>query len=209
MMSPNVFEAGNFQTFKAVVGTGPYIHKEMISGDCTRFIRNEHYWGKAPYYDEIVVKYIPEASSRLQALQTGEVDLIYGADLLSYGDYNQALSLNGIKGAINTGNTLTRNLVLNVSSSILSDIKIRQAIASAINRKEITTGLAYGHETPAVTLFAPGAPYTDISYNNTWNYDVDKANTLLDEAGWIMNTGTGIREKKRKEINIRAPLKTL
>ena len=202
MMSPNVFEAGNFQTFKAVVGTGPYIHKEMISGDCTRFIRNEHYWGKAPYYDEIVVKYIPEASSRLQALQTGEVDLIYGADLLSYDDYNQALSLTGIKGAINTGNTLTRNLVLNASGSILSDIKIRQAIASAINRKEITTGLTYGHETPAVTLFAPGAPYTDISYNNTWNYDVDKANTLLDEAGWIMNTGTGIREKNGKKLTL-------
>jgi peptide/nickel transport system substrate-binding protein/nickel transport system substrate-binding protein len=40
----------------------------------------------------LFVKYIPEASSRLQALQTGEVDLIYGADLLSYDDYNQAIS---------------------------------------------------------------------------------------------------------------------
>lgn len=36
MMSPNVFEAENFQTFTDVVGTGPYIREEMISGDCTR-----------------------------------------------------------------------------------------------------------------------------------------------------------------------------
>ena len=161
MMSPKVFEAENFQTFKDVIGTGPYVRKEMISGDCTRFVRNENYWGNAPYYDEVVIKYIPESSSRLQALQTGEVDLIYGADLLSYDDYYQALSLEGIKGAINDGNTLTRNLVLNASSVILNDIKVRQAIACAVNKEEITEGLTYGCETPATTLFAPGAPYTE------------------------------------------------
>lgn len=202
MMSPNVFEAENFQTFTDVVGTGPYIREEMISGDCTRFVRNENYWGEAPYYDEVVVKYIPEASSRLQALQTGEVDLIYGADLLSYDDYNQALSLDGIEGAINEGNTLTRNLVLNASSTILSDVKVRQAIAYAVNKEEITEGLTYGYETPATTLFAPGAPYTDISYNSTWTYDLDKANALLDEAGWVMNDSTGIREKDGQKLSL-------
>ena len=186
MMSPNVFEAENFQTFKDVVGTGPYIREEMISGDCTRFVRNENYWGEAPYYDEVVVKYIPEASSRLQALQTGEVDLIYGADLLSYDDYNQAISLDGIEGAINDGNTLTRNLVLNASSTLLSDVKVRQAIAYAVNKEEITEGLTY----------------TDISYNSTWNYDLDKANALLDEAGWVMNDSTGIREKDGQKLSL-------
>ena len=202
MMSPNVFEAENFQTFKDVVGTGPYIREEMISGDCTRFVRNENYWGEAPYYDEVVVKYIPEASSRLQALQTSEVDLIYGADLLSYDDYNQAISLDGIEGAINDGNTLTRNLVLNASSTLLSDVKVRQAIAYAVNKEEITEGLTYGYETPATSLFAPGAPYTDISYNSTWNYDLDKANALLDEAGWVMNDSTGIREKDGQKLSL-------
>lgn len=202
MMSPNVFEAENFQTFKDIVGTGPYIREEMISGDCTRFVRNENYWGAKPYYDEVVVKYIPEASSRLQALQTGEVDLIYGADLLSYDDYYQALSLNGIEGEINNGNTLTRNLVLNASSAILSDVKVRQAIAYAVNKQEITEGLTYGQETPATTLFAPGAPYTDISYNNTWSYNPDEASKLLDEAGWVLNDSTGIREKDGQKLSL-------
>lgn len=202
MMSPNVFEAENFQTFKAVVGTGPYVRKEMISGDSTRFVRNENYWGKAPYYDEVVVKYIPEASSRLQALQTGEVDLIYGADLLSYDDYNQALSLDGVKGAINDGNTLTRNLVLNASSPMLKDLKVRQAIAYAMNKKEITEGLTYGYEAPATTLFSTGAPYTDITYNTNWSFDLDKANSLLDEAGWTLNKSTGIREKNGQRLSL-------
>lgn len=203
MMSPNVFEAENFQTFKDVVGTGPYIRTEMISGDCTRFVRNENYWGDAPYYDEVVVKYIPEASSRLQALQTGEIDLIYGADLLSYDDYNQALSLTDIKGDINGGNTLTRNLVLNASSSMLSDLKVRQAIAYAVNKQEITEGLTCGYESPAASLFSKGAPYTDISYNNVWSFDLDKANALLDEAGWVMNESTGFREKDGQVLTLK------
>ncbi|MDF2856616.1 MAG: extracellular solute-binding protein family 5 [Neobacillus sp.] len=202
MMSPNVFEAGNFQTFKDVVGTGPYVRDEIISGDCTRFVRNENYWGEAPYYEEVVVKYIPEASSRLQALQTGEVDMIYGAELITYDDYNQAITLEGINGEINEGNTLTRNLVLNAASPILSDVKVREAIAYAINKQEITEGLTYGYETPAATLFSKGAPYTDISYNTTRKFDLDKANTLLDEVGWVMNEKIGFREKDGKALTL-------
>ncbi|WP_077612815.1 nickel ABC transporter substrate-binding protein [Clostridium sp. Marseille-P2415] len=202
MMSPNVFEAENFQTFTDIVGTGPYVRAEFISGDCTRFVRNEKYWGEAPYYDEVVVKYIPEASSRLQALQTGEVDLIYGADLITYDDYNQALSLDDIEGAINDGSTLTRNLVLNASSSKLGNVKVRQAVACAVNKKEITEGLTYGYETPATALFGENAPYTDITYNTTWNFDLDKANALLDEAGWMLNKSTGFREKDGETLTL-------
>lgn len=202
MMSPNVFEADNFQTFKDVVGTGPYVRKEMISGDCTRFVRNENYWGEAPYYDEVIVKYIPEASSRLQALQTGEVDMIYGADMLTYDDYNQAITLEGIEGVINEGNTLTRNLVLNAAGPMLSDVRVREAIAYAINKQEITEGLTYGYETPATTLFNENAPYTDITYNTTREFDLDKANALLDKAGWTMNESTGFREKDGQTLTL-------
>jgi len=202
MMSPNVFEAGNFQTFKDVVGTGPYVREEIISGDCSRFVRNENYWGEAPYYDEVTIKYIPEASSRLQALQTGEVDMIYGAELITYDDYNQAITLDGITGEINEGNTLTRNLVLNAASPMLSDIRVREAIAYAINKQEITEGLTYGYETLATTLFSKGAPYTDIDDITMRNFDLDKANTLLDEAGWVMNKKTGFREKDGKVLTL-------
>ncbi|WP_313582364.1 nickel ABC transporter substrate-binding protein [Lacrimispora sp.] len=202
MMSPNVFEAENFQTFKDVAGTGPYVRKEMVSGDCTRFVRNENYWGEAPYYDEVVVKYIPEASSRLQALQTGEVDLIYGADLITYDDYNQGVTLKGIAGEINEGNTLTRNLVLNAAGSMLNDRKVREAVAYAVNKQEITQGLTYGYETPAAALFSQNAPYTDIAYHTVRECDLDKANALLNEAGWIMNKNTGFREKAGKPLTL-------
>lgn len=202
MMSPNIFESKNFQTFKGVIGTGPYVRKEVISGDSTRFVRNDAYWGNPPYYDEVIVKYIPEASSRLQALQTGEVDMIYGADLITYDDYNQAITLEGIEGEVNEGNTLTRNLVLNAARPMLSDRKVREAIAYAINKEEITKGLTYGYESPATALFSKGAPYTDIAYNTKRNFDQDKSNALLEEAGWKVNEKTGFREKDGQVLTL-------
>ena len=59
----------DFQTISGVAGTGPYIYDEYVAGEYTRFVRNEDYWGEKPYWDEIIVKYIPDSTSRLQALK--------------------------------------------------------------------------------------------------------------------------------------------
>lgn len=49
-----------------VIGTGPYVYDEYVAGQYTRFVRNETYWGDTkPYYDEIIVKYIPDSGSRI------------------------------------------------------------------------------------------------------------------------------------------------
>lgn len=96
LVSPAVLEEGNYQSMNGVVGTGPYVYEEIVDGDYVRFVRNENYWGEQPYYDEVIVKYIPDASARLQALQSGEIDLIYGSALLTWDDYQQATSLPNI-----------------------------------------------------------------------------------------------------------------
>lgn len=193
--SPKVITEGNFETFSENIGTGPYIYKEFKSGDYTKFVRNEKYHGKQPYYDEVVIKYIPDASSRLQALQKGEVDLIYGSDLISYDDFENASKMNGITGVVNKNRTLTKNLILNPNKEELKDLKVRQAINYAINKKDIVDSLTYGNEEVAYSLFPKDAPYCDTNYKIQYKYDIDKANQLLDEAGWRLNASTGIREK--------------
>ena len=125
LVSPAVLEEGNYQTMKGVVGTGAYLYQEIVDGQYVRFVKNPDYWGEAPYYDEVVVKYIPESSSRLQALKNGEVDMIYGNVLLSWDDYEQALTLPGVEGFISEADSETRNLVLNASGKMLSDLKVR------------------------------------------------------------------------------------
>lgn len=201
MVSPKMIVPGDFQTVQGVVGTGPYTYAEYVQGKYTRFERNENYWGEKPYYDEIIDKYIPDSTSRLQALKTGEIDMIFGGSLLSYEDYQQAIAINGIDGLIADMGTRARDITLNASSEKLQDVKVRQAIAYAIDKTAISDGLAYGYEPIAVMPFPEGTPYTDFDLNTNYSFDQDKANALLDEAGWSMGTN-GVREKAGTPLSI-------
>lgn len=201
MVSPKMIVPGDFQTVQGVVGTGPYTYAEYVQGKYTRFERNENYWGEKPYYDEIIDKYIPDSTSRLQALKTGEIDMIFGGSLLSYEDYQQAIAINGFDGLIADMGTRARDITLNASSEKLQDVNVRQAIAYAIDKTAISDGLAYGYEPIAVMPFPEGTPYTDFDLNTNYSFDQDKANALLDEAGWSMGTN-GVREKAGTPLSI-------
>lgn len=193
--APSLLIEGDFQTVSGVSGTGPYVYDEYVAGEYTRFVRNENYWGDTPYWDEIIVKYIPDSTSRIQALQTGEIDMIYGSALLTYEEYQQASTLPGMAGQMADLATRARDITLNASRPALNDLRVRQAIAYAINKDEIVEGLTYGYEEVAELPFTPDSPYMDIELETHYNYDLEKANELLDEAGWVMNESTGIREK--------------
>lgn len=202
MQSPNQIVEGDFQTVQGYVGTGPYIYEEYVPGEYTRFVRNENYWGEEPYFDEIIARYIPDSTSRLQALQTGEIDLVYGSSMISYQDYQQATALSGVSGAIAEKDTRARDITLNASSGPLVDAQVRQAVSHAINKEEFSDGLTYGYERIAEMPFPEGTPYTDIELTESYPYDPEKAAALLDEAGWVMNEETGIREKDGETLNL-------
>ena len=167
----------------------------------TTFVRNENYWGEQPYYDKIVAKYIPDNASRVQALKTGEIDLIYGSAELSYEDYNQATAIDGIEGKFAPSGSTVRNIILNFNGN-LSDLSVRQALAYAIDKEAISEGLTYGYEPVANTIVPDGTPYSDICGTEDYSYNVDRANQLLDEAGWIINQSTGIREKNGTPLHV-------
>lgn len=201
MISPKQITQGDFQTVNGYAGTGPYIYDEYVAGQYTTFVRNENYWGEQPYYDKIVAKYIPDNASRVQALKTGEIDLIYGSAELSYEDYNQATAIDGIEGKFAPSGSTVRNIILNFNGN-LSDLSVRQALAYAIDKEAISEGLTYGYEPVANTIVPDGTPYSDICGTEDYSYNVDRANQLLDEAGWIMNQSTGIREKNGTPLHV-------
>ena len=201
--SPDLLIEGDFQTVSGVSGTGPYIYDEYVAGEYTRFVRNEDYWGEKAEWDEIIVKYIPDSSSRIQALKTGEIDMIYGSALLTYEEYQQASSLPGMAGKMAELSTRARDITINANRPALNDLRVRQAVAYAINKEEIVEGLTYGYEEIAALPFTPDSPYMDIKLENDYSFDLDKANTLLDEAGWTMNESTGVREKDGATLSLK------
>lgn len=201
MISPKLITQGDFQTVNGYAGTGPYIYDEYAAGQYTTFVRNENYWGEQPYYDKIVAKYIPDNASRVQALKTGEIDLIYGSAELSYEDYNQAVAIDGMKGEFAPSGSTIRSIILNFNGN-LSDLSVRQALACAIDKEAISEGLTDGYEPVADTIVPDGTPYSDINGTAGYAYDVDHANELLDAAGWAMNDSTGIREKDGTQLRV-------
>lgn len=202
MISPKTIESGNFTQLKGFIGTGPYKYGKFVKGEYTEFTRNTNYWGTKPYYDKVIAKYIPDSASRIKALQTGEVDLIFGSAMLTYDDYKQATALKNIKGKIADKDERTRNIVVNASGNMCSDINVRKAIAMSINKKSISDGLTYGYENVADRLFPKEVAHADCTLNNRWEYNPEDAKKLLDSVGWTVNSKTGIREKEGKPLKL-------
>lgn len=192
----------DFQTVAGVIGTGPYIYDEIVSGQYTRFVKNENYWGNEPEFDEIIVKYIPDSTSRLQALKTGEIDMIFGSALLSYDEYDQAKELDGIDGQMAKKDTRVRDITLNASRPLMSDINVRKAIAYGIDKEEISQTIFSGYEPSANIPATHDTPYADVEIESDFSYNPDKAVELLEESGWMLNEKTGIREKDGQSLSI-------
>ena len=96
--------------------------------------------------------------------------------------------------------TSTRQIVLNTTRDVLADKEVRQALQHATNKQAISDGIFYGLEQPADTLFAKTVPYCDIDLE-PYAYDVELAQSMLDEAGWVVGADK-IREKDGQKLNI-------
>lgn len=201
MVSPKQIEAKNAGEAVKPVGTGPYVYTDYVPGESTTFVRNENYWGGTPYYDQVVSKYIPDAASRAQALQNGEVDLLYGIAELTHDEYQQASSLPGMAGKISGAPTSYRNLTLNFNG-ILGELAVRQAIACSIDKETISQGISYGVEPAVDKVVTAGGLYEDACPPVSYSYDPDRAASLLDEAGWADADGDGVREKDGVRLSI-------
>ena len=194
MVSPKQIEAKAAGEAVVPVGTGPYIYTDYVKGEYTRFVRNEDYWGGTPAYDAIVAKYIPDATSRVQALKNGEVDLLYGASEISYDQYTQIIGIDGMAGEMSPAPSDVRNLTLNLNG-VLADKAVREAIALSIDKGVISEGISYGYEPVADTVLTPGSLYEDDCPKVSYVYDPEQAAQVLEAAGWVDTNGDGIREK--------------
>ena len=86
-------------------------------------------------------------------------------------------------------------IALNSSHFGTREKAVRQAINHAIDREGIAKGIFYGTEIAAPFLFAPNVPYADVGLK-PYQFAPKHANTLLEQAGWNLNTATGVRAKK-------------
>jgi peptide/nickel transport system substrate-binding protein len=157
------------------VGSGPYKVAEWAKGQYLRLTANEEYWGGAPKIQEINIVFRPESSVRAAMVKTGEADLAYA---LSPEDAK------AVPKAVTARSLEFPFIRINTFHPVLKDVRVRQALAYAIDYDAILQKLyggfaspAYGAQivTPLVNGFNP-----DIKQ---YPYDPEKAKQLIKEAG--------------------------
>lgn len=200
MISPNCMIDGSTKDgVNGYIGTGPYVLSNFETDQYAVFERNENYWGEKPEIEKITVKVIPDNQTRIMALESGEIDLIFGKNMLDADAISQYVESDKFEVALSDP-TSTRHIVLNTTNDILSDTAVRQALQHATNRTAISEGIFYGLEQPADTLYAATIPYCDVELK-PYEYSTETASNMLDEAGWVMGS-SGIREKDGKKLEL-------
>ncbi len=161
------------------VGTGPFMFHERREGDQITIVRNPDYWGQAVALDSATFKFISDPTAAFGALMAGDIDAFPAfpspETLVRFeSDPNFKVIIGSTEGE-----TI---LSINNKSELLSDIRVRKAIAHAINRQEIIDGAMFGYGTPIGTHFAPHNPdYLDLTSNSA--HDLELSKSLLAEAG--------------------------
>lgn len=162
-------------------GTGPFKFVEWQPGQRIVFERHDDYWGHKAYVDRVIMKEIGDSTVRFTALQSGDVDLI---ERTPY-EWVQQIMQGKIKGIgiAKAARAGARNLEFNVADPPFNNKKLRQAIAYAIDKKEIMQAAYFGLAETADQRFPRGHIwyYKDVPAPR---FDPNKARALLKEAGY-------------------------
>eukprot|EP00873_Tetraselmis_striata_P030978 jgi/Tetstr1/451242/TSEL_038278.t1 len=169
------------------VGTGPFKYESHIAEQSVSLARNEDYWGEVPALTGVNFITVPEATTRLTMLETGEADII--VDVPGF-EIDRLRSTEGI-GLIEKPNTRLGHVGINVTQAPFDNVLVRQAVNFAIDREAIVAGILRGVGIPADSIIASSvAGYVS---QDLYSYDPERARELLAEAGLPDGFSTTIR----------------
>jgi peptide/nickel transport system substrate-binding protein len=181
-----------------LVGTGPYRFGEYRPGEYYLLKRNDAYWQAGePHLDEIVFRVLPDRAAAGNALEAEEIGLA-AFSAVPLADLSRIGKVPGLRIYANGYEALTYQLIVEINHrrKELADLRVRQALAHAIDRDFVVKTIFLGYAKPAT---GPVPAYDKTFYDADvprFPYDPAKANALLDEAGYRRGAG-GVRFRLR------------
>ncbi len=166
--------------FRRPVGTGPFRFERWDPGYRLRLVRNPLYWDPdRPKVEALVFRFIPDLPTQLVALRNGEVDLLVEVTP----EIAQAVAADPRFYVLSAPQDLVQILAINKLRAPFDDPRVRQALAHAIDRKQLIELVALGYASPVGSHLAPGTPfYADMTWVHP--YDPQRARELLAAAGY-------------------------
>ncbi len=208
IMSPNAFgedlmpsEATMTQTF----GTGPYMYEGSFENNMYTFVRNPHYHGEAPEADTFTVSVIADPNTAVLALNSGEIDSLQRTMRLSYDAFSDFENNPAYTTVVSEGPEVSRYLALNTTKFPFDDKVVRNAVAMALDMETVAQSLYNGNVTVSDTIFPSNYAYCEGQPVSGNVFDVDAANALLEENGYVDSDGDGIREKDGQKLTLSMP----
>ncbi|MFF0826411.1 ABC transporter substrate-binding protein [Brevibacillus sp. NPDC003359] len=189
------------------VGVGPWKLESWNTGEGVTYVRNEAFqWGE-PYYenqgppraDKLVIKAIADSQLRMSALESSAIDVATEVPLKDANNYRNNQNYQ-VMERLRPGVGLL--LEMNLTRPEFQDIQVRKAINMLVNKEAIIQAVTQGEGEVAHTPLSPSTLGYDKSLEKYgYQYNVNEAKKLLDDAGWKVN-GSGVREKDGKTFSL-------
>ena len=184
---------------KKPVGTGPFRFVEWKTGEKTVFEANPDYFEGRPYLSRVVTRVIPDPATMFLELKSGGIDMMGVTPL----QYTRQTETEEFRRSFHKYRYLSFGytyLGFRLSHPLFSDIRVRQAIAHAIHKKEIIDGVLFGLGQEATGPYKPGTWVHNPDVKR-YPYDPQRAKALLGEAGWKDADGDGVLEKEGRKFS--------
>ncbi|HKJ71587.1 MAG TPA: peptide-binding protein [Gammaproteobacteria bacterium] len=181
------------------VGAGPYKLDRWLSGQSIDLVSNRDWYRGRPYIDKVTFRVVPDTTTQFLELEAGHIDQMSPSPALFQRTFPRRKDLQKrIATYKYLGNNYTY-LGFNLRRKPFTDLRVRRAIAHAIDRQELIKGVMLGLARRIAAPYKPGTRWypDDIE---PYAYDPAKARKLLTEAGWVDRDGDGIRDKDGKRL---------
>ncbi|GEM88011.1 peptide-binding protein [Meiothermus granaticius NBRC 107808] len=197
--SENPLQVANFNK-KNPIGTGAFRVAEFVPGSYVRLVRYEKYWGGSPKINSIVFKIVPDPNTQMAQAISGELDFVGVSNpaLLAGVERNPKLQV------LRQSQNLYYFVALNQNDPRFRDVRVRQALLYAIDRKAMIDSVVRGYGTIATGPIAPLQKAFYVKDVAQYPYSPEKAKQLLAQAGWTPGPD-GVLQKDGKPFEIDMP----
>lgn len=181
IVSDEAVEAAGADFYREPVGTGAFKMDDWVEGQSVALVRHDDYWdGDKPYLDGITFTFNADDNARAAAVRAGDVDFLYDGpeSLLSVMKEDDKIVVYSPEGQMSW-----LYLLLNMQKEPFDDVRVRQAIYTAIDRQELADLCQPGNSNPLNAGFLPPTHWAGNT-ETLYEQDYDRAQELLDEAGY-------------------------
>lgn len=182
---------------KRPLGTGPFVFDKWVAGDRYELRSNRNYWGGAPRFDRLVIRQIPEASTRVASLLAGESQIIEEVPV----DLLDQVSADPANRILDT--TSSAGMVLSFDTRIppFDNPKVREAFNLAIDKPAILRQILKGHGELLQGQLLTAATFGFNPKLRAQAYDPEKAKALLTAAGYDFSTRVPVSYQAGKYLS--------